>query len=133
MQLLQYDEQTTRTQELNIYVPTSGFDYFYLKFITLVSPFRDDGSAKDVKSLNSWFESLTNRFVIFSSGDFIIRRMVWYEKMSKMCQKDCRLRQNSLKNKCGKNEIEKQVLGRHLVWPYHICFETIFWTYGHTY
>ena len=65
MQLLQYDEQTTRTQELNIYVPTSGFDYFYLKFITLVSPFRDDGSAIDVKSLNSWFESLTDRFVIF--------------------------------------------------------------------
>lgn len=62
MQLLQYDEQTTRTQELNIYVPTSGFDYFYLKFITLVSPFRDDGSAKDVKSLNSWFESLINRY-----------------------------------------------------------------------
>ena len=62
MQLLQYDEQTTRTQELNIYVPTSGFDYFYLKFITLVSPFRDYGSAKDVKSLNSWFESLINRY-----------------------------------------------------------------------
>ena len=81
MQLLQYDEQTTRTQELNIYVPTSGFDYFYLKFITLVSPFRDDGSAKDVKSLNSWFESLTNRFVIFSSGTFRVRGGV------KKCQK----------------------------------------------
>jgi hypothetical protein len=67
MQLLQYDEQTTRTQELNIYVPTSGFDYFYLKFITLVSPFRDDGSAKDVKSLNSWFESLVF-FLFFSPG-----------------------------------------------------------------
>ena len=72
MQLLQYDEQTTRTQALNICVPKSGFDYFYLKFITLVSPFRDYGSAKDVKSLNSWFESLTNRFVIFSSGDFFV-------------------------------------------------------------